>query len=171
MTGNEPTVVGPGKGERILLWVGFPLVSGALCWLLRAFSDWIAKLPWLFKVLRKPFKFVDELPEPGLSIGALVLGVVLGLLIAAIAHDKQVTVSVLDDEVIVKRGDSSRTIPREEIGGVFRDQGQLVLLGHEGQDLLRYTKDDADLPPADRLAQAFTTHGYPWLPDGRPEPA
>ena len=48
---------------------------------------------------------------------------------------------------------------------MFLDGKQLVLLGHETDELAR---EGGDLPDAERLEAAFRAHGYPWVPGGDP---
>ncbi|SEG73905.1 hypothetical protein SAMN04489712_110168 [Thermomonospora echinospora] len=161
------TVVRRERWERALVWVGLPLAGAVLGWLVWALAGWVASLRGL--PMRGPFKAIDALPEPAALLGCLAVGVVLGAVFAAVAESEYVTVAVSDDEVVCTRGGDSQTVPRAEVSGVFVDDGRLVLLGHEAQELAVHSaREGADLPPTGRLADAFTAHGYPWLPGGDP---
>jgi hypothetical protein len=85
--------------------------------------------------------------------------------VAVLAEQDYVRVTVDDDQVTVARGASQRSLPRAWIGAVFLDGRQLVLLGHATDELAR---EGGDLPDAKRLEAAFAAHGYPWTPGGDP---
>ena len=55
-------------------------------------------------------------------------------------------------------------LERTAVADVFLDGKDLVLLGHDSNELARERTDR----PAARLADAFTRHGYPWRTDGDP---
>lgn len=158
------TVVGPPKGERMLVWVGFPLVGAGAGWLLKAVAGWVAPLPWA--PFQGPFRLVAMVADrPYATIGAIGFGVVAGLVIVLIAEKDYVTVTVDDSRVIIARGDSSRDLPRASVDAVFLDGKQLVLLGHVSEEIAR---EGGDLPAATGLEGAFEAHGYPWREGGDP---
>jgi hypothetical protein len=134
------TRVGPERGERILVWAGFPAAGAMLGGLLWWLSDWLSSLRW--RPVRKLFKLLDFLSDPLGLFGLALVGVVLGVLVALMAEGEYVTVAVEDDQVVCTRDGDSRTVPRTAVSGVFVDDG--------------------------RLAAAFLKHGYPWLPEGDP---
>ena len=88
-----------------------------------------------------------------------------GLVVAALAEQDYVRVTVADDQVTIARGGSSRRVRRASIAAVFLDGKQLVLLGQATDELDR---EGGDLPDAKRLQAAFAARGYPWEPGGDP---
>ncbi|ROT31842.1 hypothetical protein EF879_14835 [Micromonospora sp. HM5-17] len=146
----------------VLSWLLLPLLGAAICWLVQWSAGWVASLrhvPW-----RWFFRMIDSVDEPWAGLGALLLGALAGLLLAGIAADARLTVTVDDDRVVLVRGNTTQEFRRERVAGVFRAGKQLVLLDTEGGELARETSD----LPADRLRAAFAAHGYPWHVDGDP---
>lgn len=161
--GGGATVVAPPPAERALVWVGFPLIGAAAGWLLKSLAEWATSLPWV--PFQGPLELVASVPDPQATIGSLALGVAGGLVVAVLAEQDYVRVTVEDDQLTVTRGGSSRRVPRASVEAVFLDGKQLVLLGHETDELVR---EGGDLPDAERLEAAFRAHGYPWVPGGDP---
>ncbi|MEQ4303908.1 hypothetical protein ABNF97_21425 [Plantactinospora sp. B6F1] len=159
---GEPTVVAEPASLVALVWISFPLLGAALLWLVQASAGWVVSLRWA--PWRGLFKLVDAVDEPWATGGALLLGALGGLLIAAIAADERLSVTVARDGVTLERGDATRRVDRAEITGVFRDGKRLVLLGPVAEELAR---EPSDLP-ADRLRAVFEAYGYRWYADGDP---
>ena len=157
------TVVAPAPVERALVWVGFPLIGAGAGWLLQWLAGWATSLPWV--PFQGPLELVASVPDPQASIGSLALGIVGGLVVAVLAEQDYVRVTVEDDQVTIARGGSSRPVRRASIGAVFVDGKQLVLLGQATDELAR---EGGDLPDAERLQAAFVGRGYPWVPGGDP---
>ncbi|NYE50528.1 hypothetical protein HDA32_005648 [Spinactinospora alkalitolerans] len=153
------------RGERALVWAGFPLAGAALGWLVKAVAGWAASLPWT--PFQGPLELIASFPEPQATVGCLVLGLVGGLVVALLAEDDHMAVTVDDDRVTVARGSSSRDVRRASIEAVFLDGKQLVLLGRETEELVRQGGDI----DTGRLERAFLAHGYPWCADGDPHGA
>jgi hypothetical protein len=161
--GGGATVVAPPPAERALVWVGFPLIGAAAGWLLKSLAEWATSLPWV--PFQGPLELVASVPDPQATIGSLALGVAGGLVVAVLAEQDYVRVTVEDDQLTVTSGGSSRRVPRASVEAVFLDGKQLVLLGHETDELVR---EGGDLPDAERLQAAFRAHGYPWVRGGDP---
>ena len=162
---SETTVTEPAW-TRVLMWSVFPLIGVGIGWLLKAIAGWVVSLPWA--PLQGPFRLVEELVasfgEPQATIGALSLGAVAGLVLAFIAEQERLIVSVSNGRVLVARGEFSREIERPSVKAIFVDGAQLVLLGFSGEELVREALD----LDTDRLRAAFVGHGYTWLSGGDP---
>ncbi|MBC8075177.1 MAG: hypothetical protein H7Y32_03800 [Chloroflexales bacterium] len=159
--GSE-TVVAVSLWERILVWVAFPVLGAGAAWLLYAVADWVVSLPWA--PFQGPFKLVASFPDPQGTIGALVVGAGAGLVLAFLAAQERLTVTVSDDQITIERGGSSRVLKRASISAVFLDRKQLVLLSPTSAEVVREASD----LNANHLTSALRTHGYPWLADGDP---
>ncbi|POX39405.1 hypothetical protein C3486_18465 [Streptomyces sp. Ru73] len=155
------TRVAPTTGARAFVWAGFPVLGAVLGWLLDAVADWVAALPWA--PVQGPFRLLASLPEPQATIGATVLGLLAGLLLARLAERDYVYAAVGPDLATLTRDGRDHLLHRPAIGAVFADGGHLVALGHRTEELLRL-KGDFD---GARFAAAFRAHGYPWR-DGDP---
>jgi hypothetical protein len=152
------TTVAAPKWMFPLLWVVLPALGAGLGWTLPTVAHWAAGLPW------GPLQLVNRLPEPYVTIGAIVVGVLAGLgLTFAIAVDS-LEVTVTTAGVRLRRGDTVIEVDRSTVRHVFAAQKHLVLLGPLGEELAREPHDLS----VKRLAAAFTALGYPWRPDGDP---
>ena len=160
--GGAATVVGPGPGERygvVVLLAGLGAGLGAL---LKPFAGWALSLPWV--PLRGPLRLIDMVPPTPALIGGVVLGIVAGLLLAAVNDAEHLNVVVTRDGLTLRRGEFEAAVPRTAVGAMFLDGTRLVVLGHRGQELCSRAGDIS----AQRLAAALGSHGYPWQPDGDP---
>lgn len=147
------------KAALILLWGGSPLAGAAAAWLLKLFAAWLVTLPWA--PFQGPAELIESFPEPQVSIGALAIGVVAGLVFAAYAVHDMLTVTVTDTSVTLTRRDTTRTVQRSDASVVFVARKTLVILGHDTRELA-HEKTDLN---AGALERAFVTHGYPWSAD------
>ena len=154
----DARVVADPGWVRLLIWVLFPLVGAGAIAGLNALTGWMVKLPWA--PVKIPAKFVDELPEPAATLGALAIGAVAGLIVAVIAVHEQLAVTVAGDRVDLARGDGTvRTADGAAVDLVFMDGKQLVLLDAAGAELAR---ESSDLK-AELLRDAFEAQGYRWV--------
>ncbi|WP_050502957.1 YqeB family protein [Streptomyces monomycini] len=158
----DRTTVGPTTGERAALWAGFPVLGAVALWLISRAAGWVASLPWA--PMQGPFKLIASAPEPLLSIGAVLVGVLGGLAIAFFADLEYVTADIGPDQAALTVDRVTRTVPRAATSAVFQDGKNLVLLGHDSAELARLRGDFE----AARFAAAFERYGYPWRPDGDP---
>ncbi len=155
---ESETVIRHPRWVLGVVWLGFPVLGAGAVWLLKAIAGWVAGLQWA--PFQGPFKLVASIGEPQASIGALAIGAVAGLVVAAMAVGDFLQVHVSPAEVRFKRGAKpERRVAREAVMGSFHDAGHLVLLGAGGAELAR---EKHDLERAE-LGKAFETHGWPWL--------
>jgi hypothetical protein len=137
-------------------WAICPLLGIALGWAVPRVAPWVQDLPLL--PLDGPLELVQRIPEPHVTIGAMVLGAVAGLLLASMVAADLVTVTVADERARIVRGAHAHDVLRSAVGAVYMDGKRLVVLDNRGAEMLR---ESTDLP-ADRLRAAFTAHGFPW---------
>lgn len=141
----------------VLMWAGFPAVGGALLWGLSRIVDWLSGQDWV--PLEDLFDLAASAGEPWLSIGAIAVGVLLGLGLAFLGHADSLTVVIAEDTVTTTRGGKDRTVATADVAGVFRDGKYLVLLDGDGAELLREKSDIA----RERMRQDFVDCGFTWL--------
>jgi len=158
---TEETVVVDPPWVKVLMWLGFPLIGAGALWALSLAADWVAGLDWA--PFQGPFKLAAGIPEPQATIGALLLGVVGGLLVAGIGAYESLKLTVRHHEVIVERKGATHTIGRSEIDSAFLDGKHLVVLGQDGAELAR---EPSDLDK-EAVRKAFQAHAYAWR-DGDP---
>jgi hypothetical protein len=145
------------------LYVLVPALLGAgLGWALTALVDLLLGLPWI--PFRGPLSLIDSVPDQ-IAVPVLIgLGLLVGVIFGLYALHEELSITVDDHRVRLRRGDADRRLNRTAIADVFLDGKDLVLLGHDSNELARERTDR----PAARLADAFTLHGYPWRADGDP---
>lgn len=159
---RDPTVVADPAWVWRLLWVVFPLAGAGLAVLLRLLAGWLAGLPgrpgpgW--------FRLLGDAPEPWATLVAVVVGLVAGLLFTGYAQSESLTVTVAGDRLTLARGERTTTLMREEVGAVFLDGRDLVVLGPDTAERARVENDQG----RDRLERALAGHGYPWHAHGDP---
>ncbi|WP_420116952.1 YqeB family protein [Micromonospora sp.] len=159
MRAREPGVatrVGGDVGELLVMWVGFPLLGGALGGRLPMVADWVAGLPWA--PVQGWFELVAGLPYRRALAGGLLLGMLAGLLLAYVGTRERLIVTVDRDGVRLRRDGVDRELARRTVAAVFVDGRELVLLGPAGAELARERSDLS----RQRLKDAFDGHGWPW---------
>jgi hypothetical protein len=135
----------------------FCVVCGAVVgWLVTVLAEWFVTLRWA--PLKGPAKLLTSVSEPGLTIGAVAVGAILGLLVGFIAVHESLTARVSDSRVVLTVRDEDQKFPYDEIALAFRDRKQLVLLAPNSMEVAR---EKCGLPWR-RVADAFTGHGYNW---------
>ncbi|MEU8813517.1 hypothetical protein [Actinoplanes sp. NPDC048796] len=135
---------------RTLVWTVVPALGFGLAELVVLLGG----VEWL----PGPFGLIEELPEVVTTYVTPALGVVLGLVLAALVDAESLKVRVSAAEVTLTRPGHRRVVPRADIAVVFPDRDKLVLLGRTGSELAR----EPFLWSKDRLRAAFTEHGVPW---------
>ncbi|NGO14618.1 hypothetical protein G5C60_45285 [Streptomyces sp. HC44] len=150
---RRPTVLAESTWAVMAVCIAGGAVLGGL---LRLLAGWLVTLRWA--PFKGPAKLLDSIPEPGLTIGAVTVGALLGLLMGFIALHESLAVRVSASRVVLTVRDESQEFTRDKIRLAFPDGRQLVLLGRGGEELAR---EDCGLPMR-RLAAAFTEHGYAW---------
>lgn len=158
---NTATVVAEPIWLHTLYWIVFPILGAGLGWLLRLVAHWALGLKWV--PFQGPLELIDSIPEPQVTIGAIAIGAIVGMVLAFLAKHESLTVTAADDRVALSKEGNSREFDREQISAVFRDGQRLVLLGQRGEEL---ANEQTDLSTK-RLESALREHGYPWT-DGDP---
>ncbi|ANY06344.1 YqeB family protein [Pseudonocardia sp. HH130630-07] len=151
-----PTTVRHGIGLHLLLWVGLPAAGALLGVVLAHVPGWIAVLPW--------FPNQEQITElagvigPTATVVLAVIGALAGGVLALMAHDDVVTVTVGEDTVTIARPGERASFPHGTVTGAFVDTRHLVLLGAGGAEIARERVDLA----SGKLRSAFLAHGYGW---------
>ncbi|EFL20095.1 hypothetical protein [Streptomyces sp. C] len=151
-----PTEVSEPLWGQLLVCAVFGLIGAGACWLAKVLATWVVTLPWA--PMQGPAELVASIPEPGLTIGAVAVGGLAGLIGGFLVKLAELSVTVSDTRVVLTRNGEPTEFPRAGVAMAFRDGKQLVLLGHGTEELAR---EDCD-QDRHRLADAFTRHGYTW---------
>jgi hypothetical protein len=147
----EPTTTVPTPWwGRVLAWLGLPLAGAALLFSVVRLAGWLP--------LPGPLRLARGLPEPAATIVVMVVGMSLGLILAALVDRESLTVRLTVAEVVLSRPGSAAVVPRREVAVAFPDRDELVLLSPTGRELAR---EPCHLSAA-RLGRAFTDYGIAW---------
>lgn len=154
---TEPTWVYLAGGGLL------PVLGGAAGAMLPWLAQWWSGLRWV--PLRGPASLVASAPRPAAVGVAVLLGVVTGAVAAYQWYQQRLVVTVSPTRLeLAHPGRTLTEVSRGHLTAVFREAGELVLLGPDTGELGRYP---GDLPWI-ALARALREHGYPWCPDGDP---
>jgi hypothetical protein len=141
---------------RVLFWAVPPLLGAALLLGLQRLAGVVLEWPWV--PWRGLFRVIHEIPEPWATAGALALGALLGLVLAALIDAESLSVRVDGADLVITRPGVRRVVPRAEVATGFADKDRLVLLGRTGRELAR---EPSNLPLG-RVARLLTAHGVAW---------
>lgn len=137
-------VVGAALGVGLAFAVG-PVVT----WLV----DVIGGAPGLLRVLAR-------IPLPWAVPALAVVGAVVGAMVGHAWQKDNSVVTVGPDALVVRYAGRDIHMGRDQIGAVFIDGPELVILDAAGRPLSRSKADDVLINP---LRSAAETFGYPWL--------
>ena len=152
---QEQTVATP-LWVRALVWSAVPAVCAALLLGVERLADLVVRLSWV--PFKGPFELIHDVPGPYASIGALVIGGLGGLVLAALVDAESMTVRLSGQQVVLRRPGTVRTVPRGDVAVAFTEKDKLVLLGRTGRELAR----EPSHLSAKRLAPAFAAQGIAW---------
>lgn len=156
MAGMGDDKITEGAGVLLTRWAGLPVAGAVVGWLVKLLASWLVTLKWV--PFKGPLELIDSIPEPWATLGALVVGLVGGLVLSLMWHGERLTVSVSSARVQLEGDEYAAAFDRDEVAAVFVDKRHLVLLGEDTGELARRP---SDLDTA-ALNAAFTRHDYPW---------
>lgn len=162
---SAPTVVEPSRNTRLTLWWGLPLLGIVVGWLLKTLAGWALDLPWV--PLEGPLELIESLPPLVAAVGGVIVGGIAGALLAHFVESELVHVEVSEHGATIGRAAHAQRVQRADVGAVYVEAKQLVVLGTDTTELVRATFD-LSAGDRERLARAFTGHAWPWCPDGDP---
>ncbi|HEY1176857.1 MAG TPA: hypothetical protein VGF17_11925 [Phytomonospora sp.] len=157
MSGDERTVVTDPLADRLLMWIGLPVLGSLAVWGLTLIAGWVAGLSWA--PFQGAFRLAADVPEPFATLGAFALGAVGGLVLAYLGSLESLVVTLEGDAVEAVKDGRTRTIGRHDIDRACLSGKELVLLSADGAEPLRA----GTAPKAGVLAEAFRAHGYTWI--------
>ena len=145
-----------------LFLAGTPLLAGALGWGLAWLARAAAALPWV--PFQGPLELVALVPVAWVAAGLALLGLGAGAWLAHEAERGDLVLLLGPEAIEARQGGWSQAFGRDEVAGVLRDGAEVVLLGHDGSELLRGPSEASLLA----TAAACEAMGYPWLGEGDP---
>ncbi|UYB38026.1 hypothetical protein SLV14_000345 [Streptomyces sp. Je 1-4] len=153
---DKTTVLAQPAWSVALVHLVLVLLGAGAGRLVKVLAEWLVTLPWA--PMQGPARLLTSVPEPWLTVGLVCAGAALGLTVGLIAQYQELSVAVSDERITLTRKAKDREFARERVVQVFLDGKQLVLLDADKDELAR---EACDLN-AQRVADAFRTHGYSW---------
>ncbi|GLY94382.1 hypothetical protein Acsp02_16380 [Actinoplanes sp. NBRC 103695] len=152
---QESTVTTP-VAIRVVFWIVPPAVGAGLLLGLQRLAGVLGERDWV--PFRRLFQLLRDIGEPWATGGALAVGAILGLVLAAMIDAESLSVRVSGADLVLARPGRRRVVPRGEVATAFRDKDKLVLLGRTGRELAR---EPANTSPV-RYAPLLRAHGIAW---------
>lgn len=166
MTGMpERTVIGHSTGDKVVLFGGLPLVGLVLGFFLPRIADWATGREWV--PFQGPLKLVAAWDGWWVVAICVAIGVIAGVLLAGMALDDTLKVTITNQSVEFLKNQKTVTVPREKVAVAFLDGKEIVLQDPSSRELAR-EKHDQLKSEAKQIPGAFRTHGYPWSDAGDP---
>ncbi|WP_229054699.1 hypothetical protein [Aeromicrobium sp. Leaf350] len=147
-----------GSSREDTVWTYVLLGGGGALVLLLAplLAAWLADVPFI--PFSEPLRWVGDFDEPWQWVVRGVVGLVLGLVLAAVELESQYSLEVHDDRVVVVHGQDRRTLTRDQVVGIHRDRKKVVIDGTQGRRLFEETVE----AKREAVRRAFVDRGYPY---------
>ncbi|WP_350279038.1 hypothetical protein [Kribbella sp. HUAS MG21] len=162
------TVIGHSAADKVLLYGGLPLAGLVLGFFLPRIADWAAAQRWV--PFQGPLRLISGWDSWWVMLGGVVVGVAGGVLLAAMALEDTLKVTITNQSVEFLKNQKTLTVPREKISVAFLDGKEIVLQDPTSRELAR-EKHDQLKSEAKQIPAAFRAHGYPWSEAGDPHAA
>lgn len=159
------TVIGHSRTDKVVLFGGLPLAGLALGYFLPRIADWAARQKWV--PFQGPLELVAGWDGWWVVVICMVVGLLGGALLAAIALDDILKVTITNESVEFLKNEKTVTVPRNKVSTAFLDGKEIVLLDATSRELAR-EKHDQFTSESPKIAAAFRAHGYPWSDAGDP---
>ncbi|MEC0239959.1 hypothetical protein P4H66_08885 [Paenibacillus dokdonensis] len=153
MNGNH-TLLNFSKADKVILWLGFPLIGLALGWFLPSIANWSSSLPWL--PFQGPLKLIASYNGAWVGFVTMILGWIAGIALTFLSFHESLEMSIYDDKVILQLRDDEIILKKKDISLVFMDKKQLVLLGSDEKELFRCKQELSK----STVGNTFLKHNY-----------
>ncbi|MEV6411393.1 hypothetical protein [Kribbella sp. NPDC051718] len=163
---STKTVIGHSAADKLLLYGGLPLVGLVLGFFLPRIADWAADLEWV--PFQGPLELISRWDGWWVVAICLALGLIGGVLLAAMALEDTLKTTVGTTEVEFLKNQRTTRVPREKVALAFLDGKEIVLQDSRSAELAREKHDELGAAARTKIQAAFRAHGYPWSDAGDP---
>jgi hypothetical protein len=161
----ERTVIGHSTAGKVVLFGGLPLIGLVIGFFLPRIADWAAAQKWV--PFQGPLELIAGWDGWWVAASCIALGLLAGVVLAGLALDDTLKVTVTDRSVEFRKNQRTVTVPRERVRVAFLDAKEIVLQDATSRELAR-EKHDQLKADAKQIPPAFRAHGYPWSDAGDP---
>jgi hypothetical protein len=165
---QSKTVIGRSVADKVVLFGGLPLAGAVLGFFLPRIADWAARRRWV--PFQGPLRLIAGWDAWWVVVICIAVGLLGGLLLAAVALDDTLKVTITTESVEFLKNEKTVTVPRTKVTTAFLDGKEIVLLDATTRELAR-EKHDQLKSEAHQIPQAFRAHGYPWSDGDDPHEA
>ncbi|GAA0941887.1 hypothetical protein GCM10009554_33870 [Kribbella koreensis] len=163
---STKTVIGHSAADKLLLYGGLPLLGLVLGYFLPRIADWATKLEWV--PFQGPLELISRWDGWWVVAICLALGLIGGVLLAAMALEDTLKTTVGNTEVEFLKNQRTTRVPREKVALAFLDGKEIVLQDSRSAELAREKHDELGAAARTKIQAAFRAHGYPWSDAGDP---
>ncbi|MEV6267643.1 hypothetical protein AB0L64_10765 [Kribbella sp. NPDC051936] len=164
-TTADRTVIGHSAADKALLFGGLPLAGLVLGFFLPRIADWAEGREWV--PFQGPLRLIAAWDSWWVAVICVAVGLVGGVLLAGMALDDTLKVTITGQSVEFLKNQTTVTVPRVKVAVAFLDGKEIVLQDVSSKELAR-EKHDQFTSESPKIAAAFRAHGYPWSEAGDP---
>ncbi|GED67919.1 hypothetical protein BRE01_16210 [Brevibacillus reuszeri] len=154
---DNHTLLNFSKADKVILWLGFPLIGLVLGWFLPGIAKWGSSLPWI-PFFEGPLKLIASYHGAWVGIITMILGLIAGVAFTFLSFHESLEVSLYDDNVFLKLRDEETVLQKKDISLVFLEKNQIVFIGNDEKELFRCKQE----LPKRTVGAAFVKHRYAW---------
>ncbi len=154
---NSHTILNFSKTDKVILWLGFPIIGLVLGWFLPSISKWASTLPWV-PFFQGPLNLIASFNGAWVGFITMALGLIVGFALTLLSFHESLEMIIDDEKVILKLRDDEILLNKEDISLVLLDEKQLVLLGNDKKEIFRYKQE----LNRNAISAAFIKHNYFW---------
>lgn len=119
------TTIGHSAADKLMLYGGLPLLGLALGFLLPRIADWAAGQRWV--PLQGPLELISRWDGWWVVAIFTVVGALAGVLLAAVALEDTLKVTVTNNDVEFLKNKVTTRVPRNQVAVAFLDGREIVL--------------------------------------------
>ncbi|HHU09283.1 MAG TPA: hypothetical protein GXZ60_04615 [Intrasporangiaceae bacterium] len=144
------------SGGRWFVLGLFGIGGAALGFIFPFLTRWAAELPWM--PFQGPLRLLGSFDHGWLTWGRPLIGLLLGMVLASFVIHSSAVLTMTDEQIEVRSAETVTLIRRDQVDGVRRVGGKLVIVNATGRELLNAEVEGTK----DEQRDAFVKHGYPW---------
>ncbi|OZE25729.1 hypothetical protein CH262_12890 [Rhodococcus sp. 05-2255-1e] len=151
---TRPAVLWFSRGDRFFLIASALIIGGLMGFAVPYVAEWGASLAWI--PFQGPLELIASWTQWWVRYVCIGVGALLGLALVAAAFYDTARVAVSEAQVRITEKGETVTVSRSQVGTVFVDGKELVLLDDASRQLARVPTEEK----RDAIEAAFAERGY-----------
>lgn len=132
------------------------VLGGIIGWFVPTIVKWLLKLPVI--PLEKLFILITSLNSQWVSVVAAVIGIILGIILTLIIFSETLEVTVTENSIRLKLGDSINIIEKKDISAIYFEKKELFILDQNSFEIYRGIIESKE----DKVREVLQNYKYPW---------